>query len=87
MAELADINGWNGFPIPRRHWAITAIGLGMAMAVLDGAIANLALLAIAHAIHASPAESVWAVNAYQLAIVIALLPMAALGEILGYRRV
>lgn len=87
MTELADIKDWNGLPIPRRHWAIAAIWLGMAMAVLDGAIANVALPAIARAIHASPAESVWVVNAYQLAIVIALLPMAALGEIVGYRRV
>ncbi len=87
MAELADIKDWNGLPTPRRHWAIAAIWLGMAMAVLDGAIANVALPAIARDIHAAPAESIWVVNAYQLAIVIALLPMAALGEIFGYRRV
>jgi MFS transporter, DHA2 family, multidrug resistance protein len=84
---MADIKEWNGLPTPRRHWAIAAIWLGMAMAVLDGAIANVALPAIARDIHASPAESIWVVNAYQLAIVISLLPMAALGEIVGYRRV
>jgi hypothetical protein len=43
MAELADIKDWDGLPAPRRHWAIAAIWLGMAMAVLDGAIANVAL--------------------------------------------
>ena len=31
--------------------------------------------------------SVWIVNAYQLAMVATLLPMAALGETIGYRRV
>ena len=34
-----------------------------------------------------PADAVWVVNAYQLAVVVALLPLAALGERLGYRRV
>jgi MFS transporter, DHA2 family, multidrug resistance protein len=87
MTELANIKDWDGLPIPRRYWAIAAIWLGMAMAVLDGAIANVALPAIARDIHAVPAESIWVVNAYQLAIVIALRPMAALGEIFGYRRV
>ncbi|HWY61390.1 MAG TPA: MFS transporter [Rhizomicrobium sp.] len=87
MAKMADMKEWNGLPTPRRHWAIAAIWLGMAMAVLDGAIANVALPAIARDIHASPAESIWVVNAYQLAIVVSLLPMAALGEIAGYRRV
>jgi DHA2 family multidrug resistance protein-like MFS transporter len=35
----------------------------------------------------APAESVWVVNAYQLAIVVLLLPLATLGERIGYRRV
>jgi MFS transporter, DHA2 family, multidrug resistance protein len=30
---------------------------------------------------------VWVVNAYQLAIVVSLLPMAAIGEMVGFRRV
>ncbi len=33
------------------------------------------------------AASVWVVNAYQMAILMALLPLASLGEIVGYRRV
>ena len=36
---------------------------------------------------ASPAFSIWIVNGYQLAITISLLPLASLGEIIGYRRV
>ena len=39
------------------------------------------------ALHASPAFSIWIVNGYQLAITISLLPLASLGEIIGYRRV
>jgi len=36
---------------------------------------------------ASAATSVWIVNAYQLTITILLLPLAALGDRLGYRRI
>jgi MFS transporter, DHA2 family, multidrug resistance protein len=57
------------------------------MAVLDGAIANVALPTIARDLNASPAASIWVVNAYQLAITVALLPLASLGDIIGYRRV
>jgi len=57
------------------------------MSVLDSAIANVALPTIARHLSAAPAESIWVVNAYQLVIVVSLLPLAALGEIVGYRRV
>ena len=64
-----------------------AIAIAVTMAVLDSAVANIALPAIARQLGVSPAESVWVINAYQLAIVILLLPVAALGERIGYRRV
>ncbi|MBV9785263.1 MAG: MFS transporter [Acidisphaera sp.] len=57
------------------------------MAVLDGAIANIALPTIARELAVSPAASIWVVNAYQLAVTISLLPLASLGDIVGYRRV
>src|SRR5215831_6866903 len=77
----------DGLPIPRRYWSMAAIWLAMAMSVLDGAIANVALPTIAHELNATPAASIWVVNAYQLAITVCLLPLAALGDKLGYRRV
>ena len=40
-----------------------------------------------HGAPKSSAASIWIVNAYQIAIVVALLPLASLGEIVGYRRV
>lgn len=73
--------------MPRRYWAMASIWLAMVMAVLDTSIANVALPTIAHDLGASPASSIWVVNAYQIAIVMLLLPVASLGEILGYRRV
>jgi len=77
----------DGLPVPRRYWSVATIWLAMAMSVLDGAIANVALPTIAHELHASAASSIWIVNAYQLAITVTLLPLAALGDRLGYRRV
>jgi DHA2 family multidrug resistance protein-like MFS transporter len=76
-----------GLPIPQRYWAVFTVAVAITMAVLDGAIANIALPTIARDLQASPAASVWVVNAYQLAITISLLPLAALGEIVEYRRV
>lgn len=77
----------DGVPIPQRYWAILTIGLGLTLAVLDGAIANVALPTIAVDLHTSPANSIWVVNAYQLAVTISLLPLSSLGDIFGYRRV
>jgi MFS transporter, DHA2 family, multidrug resistance protein len=64
-----------------------AIGLGIAMAMLDSSIANVALPTMSKELGATPADSVWIINAYQLAIVVALLPLASLGEHIGYRPV
>ncbi|MCW3481480.1 MFS transporter [Neisseriaceae bacterium JH1-16] len=77
----------DGVPLPQRYGAILVIALGVSMAVLDGAIANVALPTIAHDLNASPAASIWVVNAYQLAITVSLLAFASLGDIYGYRRV
>jgi len=59
----------------------------MIMAVLDGAIVNIALPTISGDLGVTPANAIWVVNAYQLAITVALLPLASLGDSLGYRRV
>ncbi|MDA5548368.1 MFS transporter [Yersinia massiliensis] len=77
----------DGLPVPQRYAAIAVTALGITIAVLDGTIANVALPTIARDLNASPATSIWVVNAYQLAITISLLSMASLGDIIGYRRV
>jgi len=77
----------DGLPLPRRYWAIAAIALGIAMSVLDSTIVNVALPTIARDFRATAAASIWVINAYQLAILLVLLPFASLGEIIGYRRV
>ncbi len=74
-------------PVPQRYGAILAIALGITVSVLDGAIANVALPTIARDLNASPASSIWVVNAYQLAITVSLLSLASLGDLIGYRRI
>jgi len=77
----------DGLPAPRRYWAIATIVLAITMSVLDSNIANVALPTLAREFHVSAAASIWVINAYQIAILVMLLPLAALGEIVGYRRV
>jgi DHA2 family multidrug resistance protein-like MFS transporter len=77
----------DGLRGPRLLSAVTTLVIAIAMASLDTSIANTALPTIATDVNASPADSVWVVNAYQLALVVSLLPFASLGEIIGYRRV
>ncbi|MDH6148690.1 MULTISPECIES: MFS transporter [Paraburkholderia] len=76
-----------GLPVPQRYWAMLVIALSLTLAVLDSAIANVALPTIARNLNASAAASIWVVNAYQLAITISLLPLASLGDRIGYRRI
>ncbi len=66
---------------------VAAVLTAMAMVVLDAGMTNVALPTIATDLGISPAEAVLVVTAYQTALLAALLPCAALGERLGYRRV
>ncbi len=77
----------DGLPWERRRWAVAAIFTALAMASLDTVIANVALPAIAADLHVSPADVVWVVNVYQIALVATLLPLGALGEIVGHERI
>ena len=77
----------DGLPNGARGRAMLVIILGLTLSVLDSSIVNLALPAIARELQASSAHTLWVVNAYQLAGLVLLLPLAALGERLGYRRI
>ena len=78
---------YDGVPMPRRLGAILAVAFGVGMSVLDSAIANVALPTLGAELSVSAADSIWIVNAYQLAIMVTILPFAALGESVGYRRI
>src|SRR5262245_23417309 len=59
----------------------------IAMSVLDSTIVNVALPSIARDFETSAASSIWIVNGYQIAVLMGIVPLASLGEIVGYRRV
>ncbi len=67
--------------------ALCAVLLAVSLGALDTAIANTALPTIGADLGAPAAESIWIINAYQLSIVASLLPLAALGDLWGPRRV
>jgi MFS transporter, DHA2 family, multidrug resistance protein len=71
----------------REKRGMAAIMIAVSLATLDTAIANTALPNIAADLNSTPAASVWIINAYQLAMVATLLPFAALGGVLGHRRI
>jgi len=77
----------DGLPSPARGKAMLVIVLGIMVAVLDGTIVNLALPGIAQQLQATPSHSIWVVNAYQIATLVMLLPLASLGDIVGYKRI
>ena len=77
----------DGLPVERRRWAIAAIFTAVGLASLDTAIANIALPTMAADLHASPEQVIWVVNVYQIAVVATLLPLGALGEIVGHQRI
>ncbi|MGZ5790401.1 MAG: MFS transporter [Burkholderiaceae bacterium] len=77
----------DGLPQPQRFYAFLAIAIAMTMAVLDSAIVNVALPTIGNELAITPAQTIWIVNAFQLAVTIALLPRAALGDSIGYKKI
>jgi MFS transporter, DHA2 family, multidrug resistance protein len=81
-AEVQD-----GLANPQRLLAFSTLGMAITMAVLDGNIVNVALPTMAHGFGVAPESAVWIVNAFQLAVTVSLLPLAALGDMVGYRRV
>ena len=87
LIEPAPAAIHDGLPDDRRRWAMAALCASVAISSLSTAIANIALPAIATYFGVDPATAVWVVNTYQIAMVALLLPLAALGEIIGYRRI
>jgi DHA2 family multidrug resistance protein-like MFS transporter len=77
----------DGLSSPRRYMAVAVLLMTLVLVVLDGAIANVALPSIAASLGADASDTVWVVSSYQLAVLVALLPCGALGEIHGPRRV
>lgn len=77
----------DGLPAGQRFWAMAAIAVAIALAVMDSSIANVALPAISGDLGAPPSDVILVVNAYQIATIVSLLPFASLGEKVGHERV
>src|SRR5580658_2716864 len=77
----------DGLPPGERAIAMVAVAIAVSISALVGSIANIALPTIARDMGVTPAESIWVVNAYQLAVTVCLMPCASLGDVYGHRRV
>jgi EmrB/QacA subfamily drug resistance transporter len=71
---------------PRRWWALVAIVLSILTIGFDTTILNVALPTLATDLHAGTGEMQWLVDAYVLVFAGLLLPMGALGDRYGRRR-
>ena len=80
-------SGPDGLPAPRRYWAMSAIVLTMTLCVLQVSLANVALPSIARYFNATTTQSIWVTNTFLIAMLVAMLPLAALGDRIGQRRV
>ena len=72
--------------VSRERMGIAAVLSAMALVVLDAGIVNVALPTIGAAFAETPAQVLLIVSAYQVALLIGLLPCAHIADRIGYRR-
>ena len=77
----------DGLANPQRLLAFLTLAMAISMAVRDGTIVTVALPTMGRQFAVAPESAIWIVNAFQLAVTVSLLPLAALGDMFGYRRV
>jgi len=82
LSDLPD-----GLESRPRQVAMAVILLGLVLCVMDSTMMNMALPQVARQWQVDPAHTLWVVNANQIAALVLLLPLAALGDRMGYRRV
>ncbi len=70
----------------RRGWTLAIVSIGLFMVVLDNLVVNVALPSIHRDLGASIQALEWTVNAYVLSYAVLLLTGAALGDLLGRKR-
>jgi DHA2 family multidrug resistance protein-like MFS transporter len=85
-ATLTPASPHDGLFGAARYKAIFAVALSVLLSVLDYAVVNVALPTIARDIHTTASAAIWVVNAYQLASLVSLLPLAAMGDRVGHAR-
>lgn len=85
--EIVGDLDWDGLHRPCIYYAMVATFSGLFLAVLDGTICNVALPSISEDLQVSSSDSIWIINAFQLVIMMSLLPFSSLGELFGYKRI
>jgi EmrB/QacA subfamily drug resistance transporter len=73
--------------VVHRRWTLIATILGSSLAFVDGTVVNVAIPAIARALHAGAAGAQWTIAAYLLPLAAFVLVGGALGDRLGHRRI
>lgn len=75
-----------GLPVRRRILAVASISIGAMMLMIDASISSVVLPTIATALGVANSSTLLVVTVYQLMIAMTLLPLAAVGVRVGYRR-
>lgn len=70
----------------QRFKAMSSVILALMLSILDYSVANVALPTIATDLHSPASQAIWVINAYQLANLACLLPLAAIGARVGFGR-
>lgn len=76
----------DGLAPPRRYAAVLAVSFGTMISVIDTGSLNIALPTLANELNVPPSSVVTLVTAYQLVLIMTVLPLSALGDRLGHRR-
>lgn len=77
---------WDGLHGRHLYFAVIAIFSGLFLSVIDGTICNVALPSIAKELAVSSSDSIWIINAFQLVIIMTLLPFSSIGELYGFKK-
>lgn len=84
--EQAAAPAADGLQPPRRYAAVLAVSMGTMISVIDTGSLNIALPTLAHDLNVAPSSVVFLVTVYQLVLIMTVLPLSALGDRLGHRR-
>src|SRR6188472_3014195 len=86
MSTTVSQTDYAATTVPRRTWlALAVLILGVAMALLDTTIVNVALPTIRTSIDASEATLSWIISGYALAYGLALIPAGRIGDRIGHK--
>ena len=87
MPQTGPDAGEEWLPMPRRLLAVASISAGSVLYTLDGGIPGVALPVISDKLGIATSSAMLVVSVYNLVLAMVLLPLAAVGERFGHRRI